>query len=150
MADFLDGYGVADARREKRVKTIIWSLVGIAVLSVILYYQFRNFREERQSSLFLELLKKRDYQAAYALWGCTPETPCRDYALDKFLEDWGPKSPHADLSALKITKTRSCESGIIQILDFGKGETVNLLVQRKDKTIGFSPWEYCNPRWQAP
>lgn len=150
MSEFLEGYGVADARRGRVIKWIILSLIAAAVLGTILYFQFRNFGEERQASLFFKLLKKQDYQAAYRLWGCTPETPCRDYAFEKFLEDWGPKSPHADLSSVKVEKTRSCPAGIIQIVDFGKGEKVNLYVQRKDRTIGFAPWEYCNPRWQAP
>ena len=148
--DYLQAYGVTDARRERKIKLIAITLVVALIAGVVLYYQLRNFSEERQSSRFFDLLKKKDYAAAYRLWGCTPETPCRDYAYDKFLEDWGPQSPHADLSSLKVAKTRSCETGIIQILDFGKGETVNLYVQRKDKTLSFAPWEYCNPRWQAP
>lgn len=150
MSDFLEGYGVADARRGRMIKRILLSVIGLAILGTALYFQFRNFREESQARLFFSLLKKQDYQAAYRLWGCTPETPCRDYAFDRFLEDWGPKSPHADLSNLKVEKTRSCDAGIIQILDFGKGEKVNLYVERKDRIIGFAPWEYCNPRWQAP
>ncbi|MCC7155385.1 MAG: hypothetical protein IT161_12485 [Bryobacterales bacterium] len=150
MSDFLEGYGVADARRGRIIKRLILSVLGATAIGIILYFQFRNFGEERQASRFLSLLKKQDYQAAYRLWGCTPETPCRDYAYEKFLEDWGPKSPHADLSNLKVERTRSCDGGIIQILDFGKGDKVNLYVQRKDHVIGFAPWEFCNPRWQAP
>lgn len=150
MSEFLEGYGVADARRGRIIKRIVLSIVGLAILTTILYFQFRNFREEHQASLFFSDLKKGDYQSAYRLWGCTPESPCRDYAFDKFMEDWGPKSPHADLSAMKVEKTRSCDAGIIQIVDFGKGDKVNLYIQRKDRVIGFAPWEFCNPRWQAP
>jgi hypothetical protein len=150
MSDFLEGYGVTDARREHRVKTIVWTVVGLIVVGIAGYLWLRNFREEHQAKLFFDLLRKQDYQAAYRLWGCTPETPCRDYAFDKFMEDWGPKSPHTGFDTMKVSKTRSCAAGIIQILDFGGGETVNLYVQRKDLVLSFSPWEFCNPRWQAP
>ena len=41
---------------------------------------------------FLDDLQHKDYQSAYALWGCTQQRPC-DYTADKFNEDWGPSSP---------------------------------------------------------
>ena len=150
MAGFLDDYGVADERREKIVKRIVIAAAVVIIAGGILYFFFRNFREERQIRTFIDLLNQKNYVAAYALWGCTPETPCRDYPLQEFMKDWGPASPHANISSVKLARTRSCATGIIQTLDFGGGEVVDLWVERKDRTIGFAPWPVCSPRMQAP
>ena len=150
MSAFLDQYGVADAKREKKVKAAVVSLLALLVLGVCSYFFFRNWKEERVVKQFLEALRTKDYQTAYKAWGCTPEKSCRDYRMERFLEDWGPSSPHADISALKIAKTRSCDAVLIQTWEFGKGEAVNISVDRRDLTIGFAPWPVCNPRMQAP
>ena len=153
MSGFLDGYGVEDARREKREKLFKRSLIAVlvvAVASLALYFGFRNFSEKRQIQRFVDLLKQKNYEGAYQLWGCSAESPCREYTLAEFMKDWGPNSPHADLSSLKIARMRSCSTGIIQTLDFGKGEQVDLWVERKDQNLGFAPWPVCSPRMKAP
>ena len=150
MAGYLEGYGAGEERREKTIRWIILSVVLLAVIAIAGYYQFRNYREEKQIGAFLELLKRQDYKAAYALWGCTDAHPCPQYALDKFLEDWGPKSPHANIAAAKLAKTKSCNTGIIQFIEFPGNDEVQLWVERRDKVLGFAPWPVCNPRMQVP
>ena len=150
MSAFLDQYGVQDAKREKKVKAIAITLLLLLVSGVCLYFYFRNWKEEQIVKQFLTALRGKDYQTAYRFWGCTLEKPCRDYRLERFMEDWGPASPHSDLSSLKVAKSRSCDLVLIQTLDFGKGEAVNLTVDRRDLTLGFAPWPVCNPRMQAP
>lgn len=150
MTGFLDDdYGVADARREKVIKRILVAAAIVIIAGLALFFGFRNFREKRQVERFVEFLRQNDYPAAYRLWGCTPERPCRDYPIEEFMKDWGPASPHADVSNVKITRTRSCSTGIIQTLDFGRGEEVNLWVERKDRMIGFAPWPVCSPKMKA-
>jgi len=148
MAGYLEQYGAGDEKREKRRRNIVLSLLGLIILSGALYFTFRNYREEKQLTTFYDLLKQQNYKAAYEMWGCTDATPCRDYNFDRFQEDWGPKSKHADISKLKVVKTKSCDSGIIQIVNLGT-EDVNLFVNRKDRIIGFAPWPVCNPRMPA-
>jgi hypothetical protein len=150
MAGYLEGYGAGEERREKTIRWIILSVVLLAVIAIAGYYQFRNYREEKQIGAFLELLKRQDYKAAYALWGCTDAHPCPQYALEKFLEDWGPKSPHANIAAAKLAKTKSCDTGIIQFIEFPGNDEVQLWVERRDKVLGFAPWPVCNPRMQVP
>lgn len=145
MSGYLEHYGAGDAKREKRRWRIIFSVLGLIVVAGALYFAFRNYREEKQVTIFFDLLKQQNYKVAYEMWGCTEKTPCRDYAFERFQEDWGPKSKHANLGTIKIVKTKSCSSGIIQIVDFGGGEEVNLFVDRKDRVIGFAPWPVCNP-----
>jgi hypothetical protein len=91
MSGFLDpGYGVIEARRAKRIKLIAVSSISILIVASVLFFTFRNWRQERAVKQFLSLLKQQNYQDAYKLWGCTQETPCKYYPPEKFNEDWGP------------------------------------------------------------
>jgi hypothetical protein len=150
MAGYLEGYGAGEERREKTIRWIVLSAVLLAIIAIVAYYQFRNFREEKQITTFLEYLKRQDYKAAYGMWGCTDAHPCPQYAFNKFMEDWGPGSQHANIAAAKLAKTKSCDTGIIQFLEFPGQPEVQLWVERRDKTLGFAPWPVCNPRMQVP
>lgn len=142
MGGYLGSYGVGDAQRERNVKRIILAAVGALVLVGILFLVFRNYPEKRQISQFLDNLQKRDFQAAYTQFGCTPAKPCRDYSFEKFMEDWGPKSAHPDLSSAEIAYVRSCRSGLVEAIAFPNGEQVPLFVQRADRSVGFAPYPY--------
>jgi hypothetical protein len=150
MAGYLEAYGAGEERREKTIRWIVLSAVLLAIIAIAAYYQFRNFREEKQISTFLEYLKRQDYKAAYAMWGCTDAHPCPQYAFNKFMEDWGPGSQHTNIAAAKLAKTKSCDTGIIQFIEFPGQPEVQLWVERRDKTLGFAPWPVCNPRMQVP
>ncbi|MBI4877363.1 MAG: hypothetical protein HY822_22275 [Acidobacteria bacterium] len=151
MSGYLDSYGAGQERREKIVRRLLLGALAAAILAATLYFFFRNWREDRQLRAFLELVRKQDYPAAYQLWGCTQAAPCRDYRFEKFLEDWGPKNPRGAIAAARIAKTRSCDTGVIYTLEYGKNEDPLLLwVERKDRVLGYAPWPSCNPRMQAP
>jgi hypothetical protein len=146
MSGFFESYRSGEAEREKRRWRVVLYVALALIAAATLYFVFRNYRETRQAKLFFELLGKKDYAAAYALWGCSEKSPCRDYVMTKFMEDWGPSSPHANLSAMKITKTRGCSAGVIVEADFGTAQPDYLWVDRKTKYLGFAPWPVCNPR----
>jgi hypothetical protein len=147
MAGYLDHYGAGEERREKRIKRLVLTAVAVVVAAGVLFLIFKNYRQERQVKRFFGLLAHRDYQAAYALWGCTAPNPCRDYQFTAFMQDWGPQSEHADPQAFHIAKTRSCGSGVIVTVasnkDSNKNQEDKLWVQRDDLTIGFSPLPGC-------
>jgi hypothetical protein len=145
MSGYLDNFGVVDAKREKRNKRIVISLLSIAVAGGLLWYFFRDWKEEARVREFFALLEKKDFKQAYALWGCTDATPCRDYAFDKFLRDWGPESIAGNVAAVQRGKVKSCSGGIIQQMTI-KGEEVNLFVDRANLQLGFAPWPVCKPR----
>ena len=146
MPGYLEAYGAGEEKRERLIKRVALLVAVVLIVGGVAYFLLRNYRETRQVKLFLELLGRKDYASAYQLWGCTQTAPCRNYTLDKFMEDWGPQSPHANLSALKITKTRGCDTGVIFETNFGQGEPVYLWVDRKTRDLGFAPWPVCNPR----
>ncbi len=145
MPGYLAHYGEGEEQREKIIRWTIISVVLLAVTSGILYFFLKNYTQENQARTFFKLLEKHDYQGAYGVWGCTEATPCRDYAFNTFMEDWGPKSSRADVSSYSIRKSRSCGSGVILTVDFGKNQQEKLWVERRDLTIGFSPWPGCPP-----
>ncbi len=145
MTGFLDNYGQSDARRERSVKRIAGGLLLAVALIFGGWLFFKDFPEKRQVSRFFDLVRAGSYNEAYRMWGCDPARPCRDYNLEKFLEDWGPKSPHASRirSSMKVRRTRSCDAGIISVVEFAPGDEVFLYVDRANRQLSFSPWGYC-------
>ena len=140
MAGYLDHYGAGEERRENVVKKALISLAALLVIGGAAFYFFHNFRQERQLKQFFALLAAHDYKGAYALWGCTDAKPCMGYPLSTFMEDWGPSK--GDPSAYKITRSKSCGSGVILNVNFGNEQQI-LWVERKDLTISFSPFPGC-------
>ncbi|HTS60956.1 MAG TPA: hypothetical protein VMH28_02970 [Candidatus Acidoferrales bacterium] len=146
MGGYLDYYGASEELRERRAKIVkrtAISLLTLAVVGGILFFVFHNFREERKVKQFYAFLGARDYKAAYALFGCTDATPCKYYGFDQFLRDWGPNSGHDDVSNVRIARSRSCGSGVLLTVDYGKQQQEKLWVERKDMSIGFPPVQGC-------
>jgi len=150
MASYLEAYGAAEEHRAKLIHLIknVSIIVGsVLVVALIAYGVFKNHSEEQQVKSFVSLLQAHDYQGGYRLWGCSDTHPCPDYPFDKFLEDWGPKSTHADQSSAKIGLSQSCGSGVVIRLDYqGSEEPVSLEVERSTKIISFAPWAECPGR----
>jgi hypothetical protein len=115
----------------------------VVLIGGALFFNFHNFREERQVKQFLSRLDARDYKAAYALFGCTDASPCRYYPFDKFMEDWGPNSGHSGFGDARITRSRSCGSGVLLTVDYGQSRQEKLWVERRDMSIGFPPVQGC-------
>jgi hypothetical protein len=165
MPGYLEEYGAGEEKRGKIIRWTLLGVVGALAVGAVLYFALRNFSEDRVARQFVAALQQKDYERAYRFWGCSPEKPCRDYQFDKFMEDWGPKSPYADASNVRIEHPQltpgalgwirnalgiqySCQDGVIYNLNFGKGEPALIYVLRKDGTIGFAPWPVCAPRIQ--
>lgn len=143
MAGYLEHYGAGEERRGKIIKILVILLVTLVLAGGSLFFYFHNFREERQVKQFLSQLGAGDYKAAYALFGCTDAKPCRYYPFDKFMEDWGPKSGHTDFREARITRSRSCGSGVLLTVDYGNSKQEKLWVERRDMSIGFPPVQGC-------
>lgn len=146
MAGFLDSYGVADERRDRRVKLLVLWGLGAVIVAGALYFTFRNWRQERAMEHFFTLLKQQDYQGAYKLWGCTQDTPCKYYPPEKFTQDWGPSSPFANPAAAKIAHIDACGGGVVFDLEAPNTDPVGLWVERDTNVISFAPWPRCPGR----
>ncbi|HUI81221.1 MAG TPA: hypothetical protein VLY24_25020 [Bryobacteraceae bacterium] len=141
MAGYLEKYGAGEERREKITKRIVLLVVALLVVGGLVYSIFHNYPEEHQAKRFFDFLKARNYQSAYALWGCTAEKPCRDYPFTEFMKDWGPDvSPVNDFDVLD---GESCGSGVIVDVDAGKAGDKKLWVERSTRILGFPPYERC-------
>jgi hypothetical protein len=147
MGGYLDGYGVTDERRERLVKRIvIWGL-AVVVVAVGAYFWFRNYRQEQVVKEFLSLLEQKKYQEAYAMLGCTQEHPCKYYSPDKFNEDWGPSSPYANPSSIKLGHEDNCGNGVVfEIVEPKTDPPRGLFVDKETNTIGFAPASRCPGR----
>ncbi|MGI8744596.1 MAG: hypothetical protein ACR2NN_18880 [Bryobacteraceae bacterium] len=153
MPSYLEVYGSSEeqkARRGTLIKRGILLLILLLIVVGLGYGLFHNYSEERQVKSFLEDLRKQDYQAAYRMWGCTDATPCRDYPLTKFMDDWGPKSAHADLSSAHIGMSQTCGTGVILRVDYKGAEPVPLWVERSTHVVSFAPWPECPGRHFHP
>ena len=149
MAGYLETYGEAEERSAKKTRMVKLFFVSLGVGSVLAFLLltfFKNYSEEQRVKAFVDTLKKQDYRAAYAMWGCTEATPCRDYSFDKFQDDWGPKSAHADASLAQVGDGDTCGTGVMVPVDYKGAEQVQLWIERGTKTIGFSPDPECRKR----
>ena len=144
MAGYLDQYGAGEERRGKIIRNVVITVVALVVVGGALYFHFHNYREERQVKQFMGYLAAGDYKAAYALFGCTDAKPCDSrYPFNKFMEDWGPSSGHNGFDSARITRSRSCGSGVLLTVDYGRNQQEKLWVERGDKSIGFPPVQGC-------
>lgn len=150
MPGILDSnYGVSDARRERRNKLIVFWSLGILIVAVILFFTFRTYRQERVVKQFLSLLKEKNYQDAYKLWGCTQETPCKYYPPEKFNEDWGPSGQYKDAANTKVTAEDVCGSGVVFAMSIPNLEPFGLWVESSTDNLSYAPWVRCpGPHWQ--
>lgn len=140
MAGFLDSsYGVADARRERRVKIIVLSTLGILVVGAILYFTLRTYKQEQVVKQFLTFLKEQKYQDAYKLWGCTQDSPCKYYPPERFNEDWGPSGMYKDAPLAKIDNVDVCGSGVVFAVSIPRVEPFGLWVETSTNVLGFAP-----------
>ena|SRR5689334_3292940 len=142
MAGYLDTYGAGVDRRLRIIKTVVIAVVAAVVLGAVLLFVFHNYREEQRVKQFFAALQAKDYQAAYRMFGCTEAKPCTAYAFNKFMEDWGPESGH-DPAQARITRSRSCGTGVILTVDYGRQREEKLWVERKNMSIGFPPFDGC-------
>lgn len=146
MAGYLDSYGVTDHKRERRIKQI---LLGTALAAIVVFAGIvflRNFQEKRAVNRFFDALKAGNHQEAYRIWGCTPESPCRDYAFEKFMEDWGPGGAYGKADAARITTVDSCGAGVVMTIHYPQTEPFGIWVDRQTHTLGFAPWHRCPGR----
>lgn len=151
MASYLESYGAIEERKAKNRNRLKWgaiATVSVLIVALLLYGIFRNHHQEQQVKLFLQRLQNHQYQEGYGMWGCTGQTPCRDYAFNKFMEDWGPNSPHASQANVKIDLSQTCGGSAFIRLHYPNSEGVGLMVDKSTDIISFAPsdWVECPGR----
>ncbi len=147
MGGYLDQYGAGDERRARRIKVALLAVLTVVVLALIgalVNFFFIPNAAERQTRTVFDALAARQYQQAYALWGCTAAQPCPAYPFEEFLKDWGPEA--VPPGAFQVLNGESCGSGTIVDVDAGKAGDKRLWVENSTRTLGFPPAPECGPR----
>ncbi len=121
-------------RRERRNKRIIIGLIVALVVGSVLYYQFKNYPEERAVKRFLAALQREDHRGAYQLW-----KPTSSYTFENFMRDWGPKGEYGKVEQFKIATSRARGSGVIVTANIN-GRPVRIWVEKSDKSLAFPPF----------
>ena len=142
MAGYLEDYGVVDAKREKKTKRLVVSLLTLVIVASILFFTLRDYKQESILKQFLQLAQNKDYKSAYVLWGCTMEVQCRGYSFEKFMEDWGPTGANAKFLSSSIRDNERCGNGYMGSLHNGNDELA-LWVDRNTNVLGYAPWQQC-------
>jgi len=143
MTGYLDQYGTADARREKIIRTVVISLVSLAILAGVAMFVFHNYPEEQRAKRFFSLLQDQKYKDAYAMFNPGP-----GYPMQSFLRDWGPEA--GSVNNFQIVKSRSCGSGVLLTVRYGRDREQVLWVERNDLSIGFAPFPACPANGHPP
>ncbi len=146
MSDFLAGYGAGYEQRSRKRKLIVAGVLAVVIVAVTLYAVLHNYSEERAADRFLQALRAHDYQAAYAMWGCTAQSPCRDYTFERFMADWGPKGTYGDPARISYGDVDACGSGVVFTIQYPGAEPSGLYVDRTTKILSFAPWPRCPGR----
>jgi hypothetical protein len=121
-------------RRERLVKRIIIGAIIGAILAGFLYWEFKNWPEERTAKRFLATLQRGDYQQAYRIWQPSPT-----YAFKDFMRDWGPDGERGKVQSFKIVASQASGSGVIVTAEVN-GKEARIWVERKDKSLSFPPY----------
>jgi len=149
MSGFLNAYEDQAERQYRRsalLKRVILGTLLVAVIGATAYYSLRTRSQEHTVKQFLDDLQHQRYQQAYALWGCTQDTPCKYYPPDKFTEDWGPGSRYANAGAFQIDHVDYCGDGVVFDLTYPNSDELGLWVQRTNNVLSFAPWPRCPGR----
>jgi hypothetical protein len=144
MSGYLDSYGVADRRREGLIKRVAIGSIIVIVVGLAVFFILHNLSERRVANRFLDAVRAKDYALAYRDWGCA--TPCKDYPLEKFMEDWGPNGVYKNAAQGHFTTVDTCGEGVVLTLEMPGVEPVGLWVDRQTQTMSYAPWPRCPGR----
>ena len=134
-----------DARKARiRRNIIIGVLIAIPFVAFFTWYWW-NWPEEHRVNQFFQAIEAKDYSHAYALWNSDPDWQqhldrYKLYTFDQFKSDWGPSGDYGVITKAKIVVTKEYGSGVVIGVKVNDNPKILFLwVERKTKTIGFSP-----------
>ena len=123
-----------DPRWERRKKQILTAVLVFVIVAPILYYEFKNWPEERVVKRFLAALEQEDYKGAYGIWSPQPS-----YRYEDFLRDWGKASEYGKVASFAISESHEKGSGVIVTARINQKEA-RIWVEKSDKKLSFPPF----------
>lgn len=136
-----------DARKARiRRNIIIGIIVAIPFIAFFTWY-FWNWTEERRVDQMFNAIQAKDFPRAFGIWNNDPDWQqhldhYKAYPLAKFEQDFGPSSDYGIITSHKILVSKEYGTGVVIGVRVNQNpKTLFLWVERKAKTIGFSPVE---------
>jgi hypothetical protein len=145
MGGYLENYGEGDERRIRVIKMIVFSVIGLIVLSLGAYLFLHDYSEKQTVKRFLADLNSKQYENAYRDWGCTASHPCPNYSYSRFMDDWGPAKTAAT-SPWKIASVDGCKMFVTVNVQADGRELQSLSVARQNNELGYAPSPECQER----
>ncbi len=142
----LDAKPYDAAKAKLRRNILIGILISIPFIAA-LCWQFWNWPEEHRLNRFFHEVEAKNFVEAYALWNNDPDWQhhldrYKTYPYGQFVDDWGASSDYGVITSEKIVVSHQYGTGVILGVDInGRKTPLFLWVERKTKTIGFSPVE---------
>ena len=137
-----------NARRERRKKILIISVIVLVLAGAIAAFLFRYVGYERRVTHFFSDLQAQSYEAAYGVWMNDPawkQHPDKysNYSYSSFYRDWGPGGEWGLIRTFKVEgATDSGGSGVVvRVRVNERAQRANIWVEKGDKTLTFSPYE---------
>lgn len=137
-----------DPMRERRRKMMIGAIVALVAVVAIVGYLFRNLPYERVVDDFFSALEQKDFEKAYGIWmhdAGWKQHPGQhpSYTFNNFYLDWGPGGEWGIIRTHEIIGSAAPKSGsgvvvVVKVND--RAENARIWVERKDKTLTFSPF----------
>ncbi len=148
-----------DAARERRhtivVRVVVIAVFVLAAAGAFAAWWFWNWPEEHRVSVFMAAVESGDQAKAYGIWNQDPDWQqhpdrYKAYSFDRFEQDWGPASQYGQIRSHRFVLSRSWGNGVIIGVEINGGKSpVFLWVDRKTKTLSFSPVELYRPIWNS-
>ena len=121
--------------RERRNRRILIGAILLLVVVALLYWQFKNYPQERAAKRFLAALERQEYREAYDIWKPDPFS----YRYQDFMRDWGPEGEYGKVERFQMTGSRSRGSGVIVTFHIN-GKEARIWVEKTDKSLSFPPF----------
>jgi hypothetical protein len=149
MATTIFTAGHYDPEKARRKRQLVLGIISLLIILGGLAYLFRYWPYERRVDHFFTALQQQDYQQAYSIWQNDanwqqhPEK-FKDYPYSDFYRDWGPGGDWGAIHSHKIegsTTPKRGSSGVIVVVTInGRVEPARLWVEKKSKTLTWSPF----------
>lgn len=135
-------------QRERRRNVIIAGIIAAILIVAALVYLYRNWPEERVVDRFFSAVQNKDYEKAYGIWLHDPEWKSHpqkypQYPFNDFYRDWGPGGEWGLVKSFHIDGSASPKggSGVVVVVTVNdRAEKSRIWVEKKDKTLTFSPY----------
>jgi hypothetical protein len=129
-----DQFKPINPKTERLKKQLLIGVPLALILCGFLYYELKNYSEERAVSRFLTTVQQGDYQQAYQLW-----QPNKYYTFKNFEQDWGPDGEEGPIHEFDITNSHARGSGVLVYIRLNGTKEISLWVEKSNKSLSFPP-----------